>query len=183
MKIKTGYPAAAGTCPTCHRETGNLAVHVRACKGPVITLGPADRAAIERAAAHAVAPALLPEAGRLQGTVTDLDIARLVRVLEAGGEVFQGGTGWTTTNALLPKSRLTTIAGEALRLGIVSAVSEPTGPGVRKVWIVPAIVHVKPFPAALVPPCKPDMAAGVKRWRMLADRSLVDCQACLDAGN
>jgi hypothetical protein len=183
MKTRTGYPAAAGVCPECGRETGNLAVHLRACKGAQITLSPADRVAIERAAAHAVAPALLPEAGRLEGTVTDLDIARLVRVLEAGGEVFQGGTGWTTNSPLLPKGRLTTITGEALRLGIVSAASEPAGPGVRKIWIVPAIVHLKPFPAALVPPCKPHVLPGVKRYRMLADPALVDCLACLSSGS
>jgi hypothetical protein len=165
----------AGRCPLCGRETGNPGRHVPACER--------DRALIARAGAHAAEPASLHPYARLQHGVTDLAVARLLRGLETGAEVYPEGRGWKARreSPLGRLSALERVVNECIRTGLVHTATERTGPAAWRTWLVPAITHAHHPEDRNRPGCLADITAGIKRWRLLDDLTLVDCQACVDA--
>lgn len=177
MSTPTRKPSHAGTCPLCGRETGNLTRHTPACRRKQAET-PTQRA-VQRSAAHVVSPDVLTALQRFQGAVSDLNIACLLRALESGVIVYQGGRyGWACDGGLpLAQRTLGNTVAEAVRVGLVRAVSEPTGPQVRKVYVVPAPVHLRCLPSR--PLCRWNQPPGVTRYRLVDDRALADCAACL----
>src|SRR6185503_7723511 len=161
-----------GQCPFCHRETGNVTRHVPACER--------DRALIARAGAHAAEPESLHPYARLQRGVSDLDVARLLRGLETGVEVYPHHNTYRARGNL-PLGALGRVVSECLRLGLVHGQTERTGPASWKAWLVPAPTHARHPEDGNRPACLADYSAGIKRWRLLNDLTLVDCQACVDA--
>lgn len=180
------YGRGAGPCPKCGRETGNVAKHLKACErkheelAAEAELSPEDRRAVERAVAHARHDEVLEPAARFRNGVEDLDVARLLRAIEAGTEVYQGGvSGWTVAKGgPLFRRGLACIVQEALRTGLVHAVSVPTGPGVRRVFIVSANVHLTDPWDNLRPACGGSEDPS-RRYRLVRNRTWVDCRACL----
>lgn len=141
---------------------------------------PADLRRIERAGAHGVHAELLEPEFRLGRGVSDLDVARLMLALESGVQVIQGGRGgWTTrgSGALARKAGLPVVVDEAIRLGLVRAVSELVGPSVHRVYVVPAPVHLRSPWDNLAPAC-PRLPG---RYRLVKNRLWVDCKACSHA--
>lgn len=177
MNTPTRKPSHAGTCPLCGRETGNLTRHTPACARKQAET-PAQRV-VQRSAAHVVPEGALTGLQRLQGGVSDLNIALLLRALESDVLVYQGGRyGWKCDGGLpLAQRPLGRTVSEAVRVGLVRAISEPTGPQVRKVYVVPAPVHLRTAPSR--PLCRWSEPAGVTRYRLVDDRALADCAACL----
>jgi hypothetical protein len=177
MTTPTRKPSHAGTCPLCGRETGNLTRHTPACRRKQAEM-PTQRA-VQRSAAHVVPEGTLTALQRPQGAVSDLNIARLMRALESGVLVYQGGRyGWKCDGGLpLAQRTLGNTVTEAVRVGLVRAISEPTGPQVRKVFVVPAPVHLRTMPSR--PLCRWNEPPGVIRYRLTDDRGLADCDACL----
>lgn len=181
------YGRGSGPCPKCGRTTGNVAKHLKACEARHASLAaeaelsPADLRLIERACAHAVHEEVLEPVQRFRNGVSNLDVARLLKALESGAEVIQGGSaGWTVpTGSPLRRGGLAKTVQEALRTGLVHAVSKPTGPGVRRVWIVPADVHLTDRWDNLQPACGPGAGDGSRRWRLVRNREWADCPACL----
>lgn len=169
----TAYEAPhAGACPHCGRDTGNTTRHTPACGR--------DRAIIERAGAHAADPEGLHPSARFRGATTDLDVARLLRALESGVVVYpERDTFKADGNLPLPALRRTVT--ECLRVGLVHITSERLGPSVWRTRVVPAITHAHHPIDPNRPACRVDRVPGIKRWRLLADLTLVDCQACVDA--
>lgn len=180
------YGRGSGPCPECGRSTGNVAKHLAACRrkraelAAQADLSPADLRLIERACAHAVHEDLLEPAQRFGNGVTDLDVARLLKALESGNEVVQGGSaGWTVpTGSPLRRGGLARTVQEALRTGLVRALSKPTGPQIRRVYLVPADVHLRDRWDNLSPLCGAPGGAG-RRWRLVKNREWADCRACL----
>jgi hypothetical protein len=177
MTTPTRKPSHAGTCPLCGRETGSLIRHSPACRRKQAET-PAQRA-VQRSAAHVAPEGTLTALQRSQGAVSDLNIARLLRALESGVLVYQGGRyGWACDGGLpLAQRTLGNTVAEAVRVGLVRAVSESTGPQVRKVFVVPAPVHLRTMPSR--PLCCWNEPPGVTRYRLVDDRALADCDACL----
>lgn len=183
MSAQTGLPSAAGICRVCGRETGNLARHTPACRARAAA-SLADARVVGRAAAHALPEDALEPAQRFQGAVTDLRVARLLRALDEGVSVVQGGRyGWIAPDGSpLSQPRLAAVVAEALRTGLARAVSTPVAPGIRQVRLVPAPVHLRAPTDAYRPSCRPLRVTGSPtRYRIVDDRDWVDCQACLDA--
>lgn len=179
MTAATGLPSTAGTCPTCGRETGNLARHAPAC--PVRT--PATPRALARAAAHALPDEMLAGAQRFEG-ITDFAMATLMRALDEGADVHQGGRyGWRCGwDAPLPPAALGRTVAEAIRTGLARAVSTPTGPQTRRVHVVPAPAHLRsPYKPSAPACCVLRLPGSAMRWRLVDDRSYADCRDCLDA--
>lgn len=179
MSARTGLPSTSGTCTACGRETGNLARHVPAC-----TSARQDPRAVARAVAHALPASMLGPAQRFQGEVDDLMVARLMRALDAGVEVHQGGRyGWQAPqDSPLNQRRLGGTVAEALRTGLVRALSEPVGPQIRKVYVVPAPVHLRASGGPSAPRCRrydPPNGSPM-RFRLVDEIDLVDCRTCLD---
>lgn len=177
MNAPTRKPSHAGVCPLCGRETGNLTRHTPACRRKQ-TEAPSQRA-VQRSAAHVVPPDTLTALQRPQGAVRDLNIARLMRALESGVLVYQGGRyGWACDGGLpLAQRTLGNTVTEAVRVGLVRAVSDRVGPQVRKVYVVPAPVHLRTAPSR--PLCRWNQPPRVTRYRLVDDRALADCAACL----
>jgi hypothetical protein len=188
MSVIHFHPHSA-VCPECGRETGNIARHEPICRrkraeamAGELPLSPEERRLVERACAHAVFEELLEPERRFANGVTDLDVARLLKVLESGGVVVQGGrSGWTVpTGSPLHKGGLAKTVQETIRLGLVTALSEPVGPQIRRVYLVPADVHLRSPWDNLSPACA-STAKGLKRHRLVRNRQWVDCRACLES--
>jgi len=164
------YGPQAGTCPSCTREVGNVARHLPACRARLADSETPTRA-VERAVAH-----IQPDSAPFENGVTDLEISRLIRALEMGTEVVQGGhTGWTApAGSPLRRTGLAKIVHEAIRTGLVVAVSRHVAPSIVRVRVLPAPVHLR---AGERPACNPPQ--GLKRYRMVDNRDVVDCFSCL----
>lgn len=189
-------------CPQCGvslaagRGAGGGNRHVAACERAADEFfGTGDRVPEEwrrttRAAAHAVHAALLEPEQRFRAPVRDLDMAWLLSHLEAGGEVVQCGgrqrwmgyrdhQGAEKVPLAMPKSVLRDTVEEGLRLGLLQVVSVDAGPSIKRVSIRPAPVHLA-GPDNLRPACDPIWRRfEAKRWRLVRNRSWVDCAACL----
>lgn len=133
---------------------------------------------IERSAAHSMAEAVLTEAARFRNAVTDLDVARAMRALEAGVPFRRTTTGrWFVPRTTpLDGQKLSSIVSECIRTGLM--IHYRTGD------LIPAMVHLKRWDQAMgrwTTHC--DTAGenlGPKRVRLHADPIMVDCLACLD---
>lgn len=137
-----------------------------------------------RAAAHGLPAEMLTPDQRFQGVVDDLLMAALLRALDSGVRVHQGGPyHWTAPeDAPMGQARLGRTVGEALRTGLARALSMPTGPQIREVVVLPAPVHLRAPWLPQGPRCRPGWCpGGPLRWRLVDDRTLVDCQDCLAA--
>lgn len=180
----------AGTCDICRRPTGNLPMHRPACARDHGRLPLAEPISLKeeelvfRAGLHAVPPAQLDPAERLERGVSDLDVARLVHQIERGNIIYPSSSHqtWRSTGPV-PRGRraLSTVVSEALRLGIVHPVVEHTSPHIYRTRLAAAPTHAKRRGYTNKPACRL-MSIQVRRWRLLpADQlAYVDCQACLD---
>jgi hypothetical protein len=170
--MSTSTAPHAGHCHHCGRETGNVTRHLPRCER--------EQAIIIRAGAHAADPEALHPSARLRRDVTDLAVAVLLRALENGIRVWPEGDTWKSTEKM-PLGALRRTVNECLRLGLVHTHGERTGPSSWNLWLVPAITHAHHPEDRNHPACLADAVAGIKRWRLLDDLTLVDCQACVDA--
>lgn len=167
----TVTPLQGARCPSCTRRVANLPKHLPACER--------DQGLIARAGAHAADPELLPEEARFQGSVTDLDVARLLLALDRGAAVWPHERGWRTEQrTALMFGRLSATVRECLRLGLVHTMREQTGPSSFREFLVPAITHLRHRADHRAPACPAPRS--IKRYRLVDDRVLVDCQTCLD---
>lgn len=163
-RIRTRRP-----CDQCGLPISNAGAHARACIGP---LAPADRDLVIRAGAAAATPATLAEPARFGGGVSDVDIARLLLVLDRGTRIILGGTlEWTYETGRSPfHGRLTLVAREAIRTGLAHA---------REDRLLADPVHARSAHHPMAPACG---APGQLRYRLLGGEfiRLVDCDTCLD---
>lgn len=168
--MKKIRPRATIECPNCRTTTKNLGAHQRG-KAHLANLDEVERDIIIRAGAHGASATTLAEEARFRGCTTDLDVARLLRHLEAGMEVVRGGSRWLVATKPHPfrDGHLGNHITEGLRLGLLA---EADG------RIVPAPVHARSATDLTVPAC----GANALRWRLLGgvDLPLVDCADCLD---
>jgi len=196
-QLKTRICPHCGSSLAAGRGTGGSDRHVTHCERATREFfGTDDRTPEEwrrvtRAAAHAVHAALLEPEQRFRAPVRDLDVARLLSHLEAGGEVVQCGgrqrwmgyrdhQGAERIPLTMPRSVLRDTVEEGLRLGLLLVVTVDTGPSIKRVSIRPAPVHLT-GPDNLRPACDPVWRRfEAKRWRLVRNRSWVDCAACLE---
>lgn len=166
-----------GLCPSCGEYRVELLPHrcpTRLPDGDV-------RSTIIRAGAHAADPDTLPAAARLAGGVNDLDVARLLRALECGTTVTLVRYRWhAPTGSPLNSQSLAATVSECLRLGLVHATIQPTGPHTVCQILVAAPVHLRSPEHRDRPRC-PHPAFTYRRYRLMnvEDVRYVDCSACL----
>jgi hypothetical protein len=130
---------------------------------------PVELRMIERASAHVVAESLLPERARFRDGVTDLDVARIIRALEAGHMVVQPrglNFRWVAPQVGMEGLKLNRVVREMLRTGLATN---------KEGKLVPAMVHLAPA-GAWAPRCP----ARPLRVRTLDHPAMVDCLRCLD---
>lgn len=159
----------SGRCRHCNRESGNVTLHERYC------LEPAVLARVERAGAHAVPNNQLRPTQRFRQGVTDLDVARVLELLERGAPFVRrdGGAarGWHLRD---PRVRLEThvIVNDMLRTALAREFWDDDG------WhLVPALVHLNDGRGQTA--CRVDGETfSPRRVRLLADLALVDCLNC-----
>lgn len=137
---------------------------------------------ILRAGAHAVREDLLPTESRLRDGVTDLDMARLLRGLESGTEVWLEGYRWQCPPRSPLRAKLAGTVNEAIRVGLVHQVADRTGPHTVRQLLVAAPVHLRSADNPDRPACHQPIT--YKRYRLMnaEDVQYVDCQACLSSG-
>jgi hypothetical protein len=126
---------------------------------------------IERAGTVAMPDHLLRSAQRLHGGVTDLDMARVMRAVEAGVDLYQNRLGrWCApVGSPLPNGRTSTTVHEMIRTGLLRHFRD---------HLIPAPVHLDSGERVSV--CLfvgEDL--GPMRARLTKDVDLVDCQNCL----
>lgn len=166
----------------------NLGRHDEFCReahahlSALADLSPEDARAVGRASAHAVHEELLEPAVRFREGVTDLDVARLLRALEAGAEVVQGGrAGWTVpTGSPLRRGNLAKTVNEAVRLGL--AVAEPywVTASIVRTKVRPVDVHLRSQWDNLRPACEDDFDVWrpPQRYRLVSEPGWADCPRC-----
>jgi len=170
-------------CDICHLPTLNLGAHRAVCEKkravarPLQMRGIWETDLIVRAGAHA-RPGLTEENG-----VTDLNIARLVHWIERGGLVHPS-LSWRTYEAPgMPRMtpRVSRVAMEALRLGIVRPIMVRTGPYTFRTQLAAAPVHAMSATDRSLPACGAE-DKDVLRWRLLTreDVAQVDCRDCTE---
>lgn len=179
MTTPTRKATRGGFCPHCGKETGDRFRHMPACARKALRRPTGD--SLARSVAHVFPDRRLLDVQRFTDEVTDLDMARVYRAMETGTEIYQGGkSGWTCDeNAPVARAQLARTVREGIRTGLLRAVSVPVGPQMRKVYVVPAPVHLMAAQSEVRPSCDPWVTLGVLRYRLLTDRKLVDCQNCL----
>lgn len=153
-------------CPACFLPVANQGNHRRAC----IPADPADRGLVLRAGCHAATWRYLAPDARFRNRVSNLDVARLMLLLDRGVEVCRGGNvGWTIPTGSPLGGHLTRVAEEALRTGL----AYPDG------LLKAAPVHARHATYSSRPACEERLAL---RHRILGGQEidLVDCEVCLD---
>jgi len=143
----------------------------------MVELTEMERTLIERAAAHSMAEAMLMPQARFQHGVTDLEVARVMRALEAGTPIERNRNGrWCAPSGSPVNSRTLSITiNECIRTGLM--IHYRTG------VLIPAMVHLKHWGADQRWHSECFTAGehmGPKRVRLHADPIMVDCLACLD---
>jgi hypothetical protein len=139
---------------------------------------PAERVWITRASAHVQPEHLLNLAARFTKPVTEEGVARVMMALERGTPITQSGHGrwYAPTGSPLKAASLSMTVQEMIRTGLV--VHHVSGA------LVPAKVHLARWDAMQArwtsASPEPGEWRGPKRVRLLEDRELVDCLACLD---
>lgn len=195
--IPTRWPSIQGdrTCDVCGRSTGNLARHRPACakrNGDPITattnLPERDRNEIIWAGAHAAAEITLDWDQQYQDGVTDLDMARLLRGLDQGALIVPSrninrwrseGPSPLRSERGYARRALTTVVNEAVRLGLAFIQRDRTGPATWRTYVASAPVHMRSRFNRARPACGGPNTT-IKRYRLVDDLTLVDCQACVD---
>lgn len=186
----------AATCDVCGKPSGNLPKHrvacARAAGRPALATEPtqAELDLIERAGAHAAAEAVLRPSAQLQGGVTDLDVARVLLFLDGDGEIIYlpkskqwlAPAGSPLKDGLKYTRRsLTTVVNEASRLGLVYPARNEPGPHQGPWYLAAALVHYRSAADRLTPMCASTARPSkIKRYRLVDDLTLVDCQGCVD---
>jgi hypothetical protein len=141
----------------------------------------AEQAAIVRASAHAAAPLTLRRAQCFQGTVTDLDVARVMRSLESGVRPYMNqARRWYMPVGTAPTGlgwKLSTVINEMIRTGLVRHYRTREGD-----HLIPAPVHYRNHEDRGLSACLfvgEDM--GPMRARLVDRLDLTDCLACEQA--
>jgi hypothetical protein len=141
-----------------------------------------DTRAINRAGAHAAAEAVLRPSQRFMYGVTDLQVARVMRALEAGVEfTFLGGPGWLAPlghplNTPEWQRRLKRVVPEMIRTGLVRHYWDRQEPAHH---LIPAPVHARHIDDRGVSACLfIGEDRGPTRARLVDDLLDVDCLAC-----
>ena len=182
-------------CDVCERETGNLARHRPACArraGEVVSttnLSDADRIKVIRAGCHATAEVMLDRDAQLREGVTDLDVARVLLALEGGALIIPGprnSTRWMAPHGsplramdgTYERRSLNRVVGEMIRLGLAYVATQRTGPSSFRRFLAPALVHAR---GGRGRPACGGPTTTIKRFRLVDELTLVDCQACVDA--
>lgn len=128
-----------------------------------------------RATAHAAFPETLPAAGRFKG-ISDLEAARVLRALENGTEIVQGGRHvWQAAPALPPPftlPRVALVVAELIRTGLAFGHSEEVAPQIRRARVIPAPIHLRGGARSLCPINRP-------RYRLTEEPQVADCPMCL----
>ena len=161
-----------GTCRHCGRETGSLIVHERSCFRPTVE---EEAQLIERAGTVAMPEGTLRAAQRFHEGVTDLDVARVMRAIEAGAQLYQNRLGrWCAPiGSPLKFAKTSTTVHEMIRTGLLRHYRDRDGD-----HLVPAVVHLDQgdhLSACLF--AGEDL--GPMRARLTPEMDLVDCQNCL----
>jgi hypothetical protein len=173
------YGRPSGICPSCHRECGNLVLHVPACRKRYEAFyaraTEQDWMMVERAAAHCSPN--LPEALQFVRSVGDLDVARVLLSMERGTEIVQGGPKrWMAMDGSpLNRTSLSRTVDEMIRTGLARGVSERLSLNLVKVRLSAAPVHLQSTQDRLSPSCE---VQGL-RFRLADHPDLADCPACL----
>jgi hypothetical protein len=159
----------AGTCRTCARETGNVAIHERYCRPK-----PSD-ALVERCGTHAMPEWDLRPAQRLQGGVTELDVARVMLELERGVRLYLNRMGrWCAPTGSRLGNKVSPTVHEMIRTGLVRHYKDREGD-----HLVPAKVHLDLGDRQSA--CKfvgEDL--GPMRSRLTMNLDLCDCSDCCE---
>jgi len=158
----------------------------------IAELAPKDQGLVIRASAHAAAEAMLLPGSRFQEGVTDLEVARVLSALERGALIVPSASrpnrwmlGVGTPNPLVGMESnagprpLSRIVAEMIRLGLAYPRTERTGPASYRTYLEPAMVHLR-GPVWRLPMCG-GPSSTIKRYRLVDDLTLVDCQSCADA--
>jgi hypothetical protein len=139
---------------------------------------PADQALAIRATAHAVDPALLPEAARwaVRG-VNDTEVARALLALERGAQIVRKGSGlwYAPVGSPLNGRNVSVVVNEMIRVGLLI-----NWPYER---LIPARVHLRTWDCDGRPGTWCEVSqegTGPIRTRGVTDATLVDCRDCLD---
>lgn len=173
------YGRPSGICPSCHRECGNLVLHVPACERKYRQFyahaTEQDWMVVERAAAHCGPD--IPEPLQFVRAVSDLDVARVLLSMERGTEIVQGGPKrWMAMDGSpLNRTSLSRTVDEMIRTGLARGVSERLSLNLVKVTLSAAPVHLRSPQGRLSPLCE---APGL-RFRLVDHPDLADCPACL----
>jgi len=142
----------------------------------------AETRAINRAGAHAAAPAVLRPAQQFMYGVTDLQVARVMRALEGGVNFTHlGGPRWAAPlghplNTPEWQQRLRQVIPEMLRTNLVRHLRGPLGGGGV---LIPAPVHLRNAEDRNLSACLfPGEDRGPTRARLSSDLLDVDCLEC-----
>lgn len=133
-----------------------------------------------RATAHVQPAADLPPAGRFKQGVTDLDAARVLRALENGTEVLQGGRHVWFAAPAMPRPftapMLALVVQELIRTGLAFGISEELNRSTWRVRVIPALIHVR-RPGTQRPAC----SARRPRYRLVENTQAASCPDCFTA--
>jgi hypothetical protein len=176
------YGRGSGICPSCHRETGNLVLHVPACQKRYDAFyaraTEQDWMIVERAAAHCAPD--IPESLQFVKAVSDLDVARVFLAMQRDTQIQQGGPRrWYAVpmkgEGPLNRTQLSRTVDEMIRTGLARAVSQRLSLNLVKVTLSAAPVHLRSPQGHLSPLCG---VTGL-RFRLVDHPDLADCPACL----
>jgi hypothetical protein len=161
-----------GVCRHCKRPTGALTVHERSCNRPTVEQ---EATLIERAGTAVMPEGTARRAQRLQGGVTDLDVARVLHAVERGTVLYLTSHGrWCApVGSPVHGGKTSSTVHEMIRTGLLRHYRDRDGD-----HLVPAVVHLdagERLSACLF--AGEDL--GPMRARLAKDIDLVDCQNCL----
>lgn len=157
----------AGLCGKCGRETGGVVMHERYCRKATTD------ALITRSSAHVFPREALRAAQRLQGGVTELDVARVMHELERGVRLYLNRMNrWCAPAGSRLGNRTSPAVHEMIRTGLVRHWRDREGD-----HLIPAKVHLDLGDHQSA--CHfvgEDL--GPMRARLSEDMTLVDCLDC-----
>ena len=147
-----------------------------------LTIGLGEESSIVRSAAHSAAESTLRAAQRFQHGVTDLDVARVMRLLELGYRPYMNrGNRWFMPSGAPTLSgenyRVSQVINEMIRTGLARHYRDCEGN-----HLIPAPVHLHNPDVRGISACLfigEDM--GPMRARLVSRLDLVDCLACEQA--
>lgn len=145
------------------------------------TLTSKEDAGIQRASAHAAAESTLRVAQRFQHPVTDLDVARIMRLIEMGHHPYMNrGHRWfmpSSAPIMGHNYKTSQIINEMIRTGLARHYRDREGN-----HLIPAPVHYRNPDSHNLSACLfPGEDMGPMRARLVDRLDLVDCLACEQA--